>query len=143
MTTSSPQHPAETRSPRRWYFFAAGFLLFLLGPGVYFLEFRAKHLGLPWYVPVLAAIGVILMSVWAWQRPRWWRIASVVPFAIVCGLEWFIVFVATSTPTYTGPAEVGRAIPKFATALADGTPFTDDELRQGVPTALVFFRGRW
>jgi cytochrome oxidase Cu insertion factor (SCO1/SenC/PrrC family) len=51
--------------------------------------------------------------------------------------------VGTMTPLYTGPAEIGRRIPKFTTTLADGTPFTEKDLERGNPTVVLFFRGRW
>ena len=34
-------------------------------------------------------------------------------------------------------------IPAFATSLADGKSFTEKDLATGIPTVLLFFRGRW
>jgi cytochrome oxidase Cu insertion factor (SCO1/SenC/PrrC family) len=64
-------------------------------------------------------------------------------FTVVCGFEWFSLLVGTASPVYTGPALPGRKVPEFTAVLADGTPFTDNDLAQGQSTIVLFFRGRW
>ena len=129
--------------PRHWPFFLAGVLLFLLGPPIYVVQFQWKHLTAPWYVPIMATAGVALMGASVWRRRGIARTIGVLFFAIVCGLEWFLLSVGTATPLYSGPAETGRKVPEFTTSLADGTPFTEKDLKRGTPTVLLFFRGRW
>jgi hypothetical protein len=118
-------------------------LLFLLGPAIYILLFRMHHLWTPWYAPILATVGVLLMVVSV--RQRWGIVRAVGLFllALICGLEWFMVLVGSSTPLYTGPAKVGRQLPAFTTTLASGQAFSEKDLENGTSTVLVFFRGRW
>ena len=49
----------------------------------------------------------------------------------------------TRLPAYAGPLEIGQPYPAFQTQRADGTPFTQADLRGDKGTVLVFFRGRW
>ena len=138
-------HPAATPSvpPRRVPLFLAGVLLFLVGPAIYFVQFRLKYLWMPWYLPILASAGVLLMIVSVWQRRGIWRSAGLILFVLLCGFQWYLVLVATKTPLYTGPGQPGLKVPAFDTTLADGKAFTHEDLDSGIPTVLVFFRGRW
>ena len=129
--------------PRHWLLFLAGIGLFVLGSAAYFVEFHLKHFGTPWYVPILASAGVGLMIVSVWRRRGAARMIGVVLFAILCGLEWYMLSVGTRTPAYTGPAQPGRKVPEFAATFADGKPFTEKDLENGGTTVVVFNRGRW
>lgn len=128
---------------RRWPLFAVGVLLFVLGPVGYFVMLKARYLATPWHAPVLALLGLVLMSASVRRQPGAWRIVAIVPFVLLCVLEWFFVLVAVQTPAYVGPAKPGEKLPGFTTTLADGQPFSNNDLALGKPTALVFFRGRW
>ncbi len=97
---------------------------------------------MPWYAPVLGTVGVLLMICSVIQRPGILRIAGVILFAAVCGIEWTFV-VMSKTPAYTGPATTGQTLPSFAAVRADGQPFTNASLAEGASTVLLFFRGRW
>jgi hypothetical protein len=134
------QKDGRTRS---WPFFLAGLLLFLLGPGIYFVQVSMHNLTMPWHVPILATLGVALMALSIGKRRGIVRSIGLVFFIILCGLEWFFLLSLTKTPDYVGPAQPGRPIPEFATAYADGSPFTHKDLEDGRRTALIFFRGRW
>jgi hypothetical protein len=129
--------------PRRWPLFVAGVLLFLLGPVVYIIQTSVGNLATPWYAPILASIGVLLMGGSVWQRRGVWGSIALAPFVLVGGLEWFMLVVGMRTPPYTGPAALGQRVPAFATTLADGQAFTDRDLTKGQSTILLFFRGRW
>jgi hypothetical protein len=143
MSTVEPA-PAETSHPgRHWPLFLAGILLFLIGPPLYFVEFHLRHLRVPWYVPLLASAGVVLMAASLWRRRGVVRALLLLLFAMACGLEWYMLLVAMKAPPYSGPALPGSTIPEFAARLADGTPFTEKDLAQGRSTVLLFFRGRW
>lgn len=117
--------------------------MFLAGPAIYIVEFRLKHLPFPWYVPALGTAGTVLMAVSIWRRRGVLRGIALLLFVAVCGFEWFMLLVALRTPVYTGPAQPGRQLPAFVTALADGARFTEKNLAEGMPTVLVFYRGRW
>jgi hypothetical protein len=134
---------AVTAPPRRWPFFLLGVLLFILGPAVYAVQFSLKHLGMPWYLPILATLGVLFMLVSVWQRRGLLRSGGLVLFVLLCAAEWFLALIATRAPVYQGPAQPGRPVPAFATTLADGKAFSNQDLEKGIPTVLVFFRGRW
>jgi hypothetical protein len=126
-----------------WPLFLAGMLLVLAGPVVYAVQFRLKHLGTPWYVPILASAGVALMILSLWRRRGVGRAILLLPFAAVCAREWYLIAFAFTTPDYTGPAQPGRPVPHFRASLADGRPFTEADPNQVARTVLVFYRGRW
>jgi hypothetical protein len=134
---------SATQPTRRLPLFLLGILFFIAGPAIYAAQFQMRHLTTPWYAPILATMGVLLMVVSVVRRPGILRGIGLVLFALFCGMEWFMVLVALVTPAYSGPAQIGRTLPAFATELADGKTFTDKNLADGTPTVLLFFRGRW
>jgi hypothetical protein len=128
-------------------------LLFVAGPAIYFAEFRLGRFRMPWYVPVLASVGVLLMGVSFWQRRGVWRGIVLALVLVLCGLEWYVSLVLTRTPDYTGPAQANRKVPAFHATLARSSTAQDgqgpagdvltDKSLQGQNTILLFFRGRW
>jgi hypothetical protein len=143
MDIAESEPAAVTSRSRHWLLFFTGIALFVLGPVWFVVQFRLKHLGTAWYVPILASAGVMLMILSIRLRSGIVRTVFLMLFAIVCGFEWFAFTVATRSPAYTGPAQPGRKVPQFVAQLGDGTPFTNAELEQGTATVLVFFRGHW
>jgi hypothetical protein len=129
--------------PRRWPLFLLGLLCFVAGPVGYFIQIGMKQLTMPWYAPVLATVGVLLMAASFFQRRGVMRAIGLLLFLLMCGFEWLFVLVIAKSPLYEGPAKVGQRVPVFAASLADGTPFTNKDLENGTPTVLLFFRGRW
>lgn len=101
-----------------------------------------KQLGVPWYLAVLGTLGAVLMAVALVQRFALSRGLAVALFVVLAVLEWVALVVLVRLPAYAGPARVGEPIPAFTTTLADGSSFSDSDLRGG-PSVLVFFRGRW
>jgi len=139
MTTSSATVPQ--RYPGR-LFLALGLGLAALGIVGYIVQIWAQRLTTPWYTPVLATLGVILVSVALWQRFGVWRVLGLVLVVLLAGLEWtFLLMVRL--PAYAGPVAVGKPFPAFTTTRADNTPFTQRDLEGGQNHVLVFFRGRW
>jgi hypothetical protein len=134
--------PRGTRTAGRWWF-VAGAGLVLLGLAAYVAQVAFKVLTVPWYAPVLATAGLGLMAVAMWRRRTAARMIGLGLFALVTAFEWAFLLSLSRLPAYTGPVRVGQTLPPFATTLADGTPFTERDLATGVPTVLVFFRGRW
>jgi hypothetical protein len=110
---------------------------------IYTIEFNLHRLETPWYAPILATLGVLLMGISAWRRRGVLRIIALMFFALLCGGEWFMVGVAIRSPEYVGPAQPGQKLPPFTTTRADGAPFSNRDLENGQPTVLVFFRGHW
>src|SRR5262249_46613652 len=123
----------------RWPLFIAGALLFLVGPGIYVAQFRLKLLDTPWYVPILATLGVLCMAVSVLQRRGMVRIIGLILFTLLCGLEWFAILKATLSPPYTGPAAAGQKIPDFTTTLAGGAEFSSQDLAKGKNSVLIFY----
>ena len=140
---TQPRENVAIKARRRQPLFLIGVLLFLSGPVLYVILLSLKHLGLPWYVPVLGTVGVLLMFLCVWQRPGILRGAALVLFVLLYAGEWFVGLVSFKIPAYTGPAQVGSKLPTFATSLSNGTSFTNKDLESGAPTVLVFFRGHW
>jgi hypothetical protein len=134
--------PTNSRA-RPWLFFLLGVLCFLAGPAGYAAQLAQARLTAPWFVPALATLGLLWMVLSVLQRRGVFRTVGLVVFALVCGLEWFMMLVVFRTPPYEGPAQVGQKVPPFAAARADGTMFSDKDLRSARPTVLHFFRGRW
>lgn len=137
-----PSNTGVSVPPRRWPLFLMGVLLFLLGPAIYLVQVILGQLGMPWHVPVLAAVGVLFMTGSVLQRPGVWRSVGLVVFALLCGLEWFFVLVVAKTPPYEGP-QVSDKVPEFAATYADGRAFTNKDLEDGKPSVLLFYRGHW
>jgi hypothetical protein len=138
-TPTTPVSP----SPSRWPFFVIGFLFFLLGPAINFAQISMGKLVTPWHVPVLATVGLAFMGLSVVQRGGIVRPIAFLLFLTVCGFEWFFIVHMIRVPEYTGPAQPGEALPAFAARKADGTTFSHTDLAVGVPSIMLFYRGRW
>lgn len=120
-----------------------GVLAAVAGPVIYTIQVQCKSLLTPWYVPILATLGALLIVsslVRSRTIARWGAVGLVTLFA---GLIWLMMLVGMATPPYTGPATVGQAFPRFKTRLAGGGSFQQGDLRGDKDTVLLFFRGRW
>jgi hypothetical protein len=142
MNTSSTNAPGNPRPGGRGYFWA-GLGLCVLGLALGVAQYSLKHLIVPWYIPILTTLGagLLLYSV-AWRRSVV-RVLTLGLVVALAGLQWYLLGVLARLPAYEGPAQAGRVIPAFRTTLANGQSFTDEDLRKGTPSVLVFFRGRW
>jgi hypothetical protein len=137
---------ALTNTPPRRYpgrlFVALGLALPVLGVAAYMAQvFLLRQLWTPWYVPIAAGLGVLFMAVALWQARSFWRVLALVFVVLVAGVVWSVA-VQARLPVYAGPT-AGQAFPAFATARADGTAFTQNDLKSPQNSVLVFFRGRW
>ncbi len=120
-----------------------GVFLALAGPVVMFvLMFGAKILIAPWYAPLLGTLGVVLMIAALMRSRSIWRWTAVAIFTLFVAFQW-LGLLALRTPAYTGPVKDGQPFPAFATTLADGSAFTQADLRGDQNTVMVFFRGHW
>jgi hypothetical protein len=139
-TTQSVETIAK---PRGWPLFLAGFLLIVVGPVLYAIQFQMGRLNTPWYMPILATTGVLLMAASLWVRMGILRSIGLVFFGLFCAFQWYAIGFMALLPSYTGPAQAGVALPAFAAKFADGGTFSNADLEKGRPTVLVFFRGHW
>src|SRR5260370_195803 len=120
-----------------------GVLLAVAGPVLNFLlMFAAKILITPWYAPLLETLGVALIILALMRSRSIWRWTALVIFTLFLAFAWFAV-PAMRLPAYPGPGKDGQPFPAFATTLADGAAFTQDDLKGDRNTVMVFFRGHW
>jgi hypothetical protein len=129
------------RSRGRGYFWA-GLGLCVLGLAATVVQFALQIIRTPWYSPVLATLGAILLLVAVARRRTIPRVIGLVLVAAFAGLQWYFLGVLMKLPDYKGP-EAGRPVPAFAASLADGRSFGDADLRDGSRHVLVIYRGRW
>jgi hypothetical protein len=122
-----------------WFGLALGVASLLL----FFLHLQLKQVFVPWYVPIVCTLGAALVLVSIFQRRTIPRYAALVIVALLGGMEWYLLGVIAKLPEYRGPAVAGKRLPDFTTTLADGRPFTDEDLLGPQATVLTFFRGRW
>jgi hypothetical protein len=114
----------------------------VLGIVVYVAQVTAHWLFTPWYVPVAATLGVVLVFGALLRKRSIWRVLALLFLMLIAGFEWLFLFGA-GLPTYTGPVAAGRPFPQFTTMRADGTTFTEHDLVADQHHVVVFFRGRW
>jgi len=101
-----------------------------------------KRLTIPWYVPVLGGIGILLALASFWKSPGVVRGVLALVVAAIGGLAGALVIGGSLLPKYDGPIAAGLPFTAFEAELAGGGRFTEADLR-GQPTILTFFRGRW
>lgn len=142
MDTVSTTAPAKNRSTGRGYFWA-GIGLAVLGVALTVVQYSLKQLIVPWYLPALTTLGVILLLGSVVRRRGVARIVTLVLIGALAGAEWYFLVSLSKLPAYQGPARTGQKMPAFQTTRADGRPFTDRDLQEGQTTVMVFFRGRW
>jgi hypothetical protein len=106
------------------------------------LTFAAKILITPWYAPVLGTLGVALIILALMRSRSIWRCTTAAIVTLIVGFQWYVLL-AMRLPVYTGPVKDGEPFPAFATTLADGSAFTQDDLQGNQSTVMVFFRGHW
>jgi hypothetical protein len=120
-----------------------GMLVALAGLAIYIVLFNAKVLVTPWYAPILASIGVALLLLALVRARSIWRWAALVLFTFFAAAQWLMLLVVLATPAYTGPVKAGQPFPEFSATLADGSSFTQNDLKGDQNTAMVFYRGWW
>jgi hypothetical protein len=108
----------------------------------YVVQLSMQRLSTPWYLPISATLGVLLLVVSLWQARTVWRMFALVLLVFLAGAEW-LVLLRARLPAYAGPVVADQSFPAFTTARADGTPFTRRDLVGDQNSLLVFFRGRW
>lgn len=139
MATSSPLEPRRAAGR---FFLLLGIAVAVLGAIAYVVQIKAQRLTAPWYVPIAATIGLLLVVVSLWRGRTVWRAIALVLLVLFAGAAWAFLLLSR-LPPYTGPVAVERPFPAFATERADGTPFTQQDLKGEQTTVMVFFRGRW
>lgn len=121
---------------------AIGVGLAVIGIATYLVQVATHRLFVPWYMPAMATLGVILIAASLWQARTRWRVAALLFVLLLTAGEWTFLL-ATRLPQYAGPVTLGKPMPVFSTLRADGGAFTPDDLKGDQNTAIFFFRGRW
>jgi hypothetical protein len=142
MGTLSTTAPPAKRSAGRGLLWA-GIGLSLLGVALCVAQYSLGYLIVPWYLPVLTTLGALLLLCAAARRLTVTRVVVFGLLAAFAGLQWLFFLSHSTLPPYEGPARQGEKLPAFRTTLASGRPFTEEDLRDGTNSVLVFFRGRW
>ena len=119
-----------------------GLLAAVLGVIGYVIQLKAQRLTVPWYMPIAATVGLVFVIASLWQARTVWRVLALLLVALLAGGGWAFLWLMR-LPAYTGPVAAGQPFPAFTTARADGTSFTQDDLKGSQTSVLVFFRGRW
>jgi hypothetical protein len=141
MSTTSPPVAAPKAGGRLLLW--TGILVAVLGIVAYALQLEAARLTTPWYAAALATLGAALILVSVLRRFTVWRFVALLFVGSLAAGEWWFLLSYSQLPSYAGPVTEGQPFPEFTVALADGTPFTQDNLKGDRDTLLVFFRGHW
>jgi hypothetical protein len=144
MSTTSP--PLPRRYPGRLLLWL-GFALPFLGIAAYVVQMWAERLYAPWYVPIAATLGVVLVLVSLVLARTVWRVLVLLLVVALAGFEWYALM-GMRAPAYTGPVADGQPMPSFVATEVDGKEpdgktFTQADLAGDKNNVLVFFRGRW
>jgi hypothetical protein len=97
----------------------------------------------PWYMPVLATLGAVLVILSLQRRRTAWRGLALVLVLFLAAGDWWFLTSYVRLPVYAGPVAAGEPFPEFQAKRADGATFTRADLKGDRNTALVFFRGHW
>ncbi len=139
--TSPPAAPPKVGGrPQLWL----GLLATFAGMPLYFAQVLWAHsLAWPWYVPALAALGTALVLLSLLRRRTVWRVLALLVVGFLAGAESWFLFSAARLPSDTGRLVAKQEMPQFAAYRADGSSFTQDDLKGDKDTIIVFFRGRF
>jgi hypothetical protein len=121
---------------------ALGLVVAAAGVAGYAVQIWTARLTAPWYLPCLGTLGLLCLVGSLWQARSIWRVLALILVLLLAAAEWAMLLGARQPP-YAGPVAVGQPFPAFATARADGTPFTQRDLEGEQHSVLVFYRGRW
>jgi hypothetical protein len=134
--------PVGKERPRGRHLLVIGLVLGVLGVLTYAAQLSMQRLWTPWYLPVSATLGVLLIVLSLWRARTAWRVLTLVLLVLLAAAEWALL-AGARLPEYAGPVAAGASFPAFTTARADGTAFTRGDLAGDQNSVLVFFRGRW
>jgi hypothetical protein len=139
---TAPIPPKTDRSAGRGLLWA-GIGLAALAIALVAIQWSLHILIVPWYVPIVTAMGALLVLWSLTRRVGIVRVLVLVLLAALAGFEWYALAEGGKLPEYTGPARAGEKLPPFETMLSDGRSFTQNDLEDGQHRVLTFFRGRW
>jgi hypothetical protein len=130
------------RHPGRLYLIL-GPLVALAGVGIYAAQLQPRIRVTLWLAPVLATLGLGLLVLALVRSRSVWRWLAVGFFTLFAAGQWLLLLVVLRAPPYDGPVQVGQPFPNFTSTWADGSTFTENDLKGDKETVMIFFRGRW
>src|SRR3954466_8317160 len=107
MSTATP----TAAKPGRGLLFL-GLACTFLGIAGYMVQVSQSHLTTPWYLPITALLGVVLVIQSLRGKRTVWRWLTLVLVICIAGFEGLFLF-AMRLPAYAGPLEVGKPFPAF------------------------------
>lgn len=143
MSDVSPEELHEERSsgaPGR-LMFILGVLAPFVGIGLYIAQFARLELSVPTALPILAVLGLAMVTVSLFKHRSWQRWVGLALVTLIT-LACLQLVYGLPLPEYGGP-KAGTPFPAFTAKLADGTEFTQASLTGDKGTVLVFYRGHW
>lgn len=146
MSMSAPDLPATSPSINRSrgrLIFWAGIGACLLGLVLAVVQFGLKIVFVPWYSPILATVGAVLLLLSIASRRSVARVVALLLVTAFAGLQWYFLVSMMKLPEYKGPAQPGKRLPSFQAMFANGRSFTEADLADGSRRVMTFFRGRW
>ena len=123
MTDSVAGAPHRFRG-RLFLWLGLGFAV--LGRVAYVVQFYLQNLMMPWYMPVMAVLGVVLVAVSLFEKWTVWRVLALLVVGLLASAEIAFLY-AVRLPPYAGPIMAGRPFPAFRTKRSDGRPFTQQD----------------
>src|SRR4051794_526931 len=84
----------------------SGMAVAALGLIAYIVQVSMGRLTTPWYLPVSATLGVILIVASLRHKRGLWRTLALLLVLLLAGFEWMFVL-ALRLPAYSGPIAVG------------------------------------
>ena len=136
-TTSPPLAPPKTGGRLILWI---GILAPFIGFGLYLLQVTAaKQLWMPWYAPILATLGTLLILLSLGRRFGIGRLIALLLVGAIAAGQWWFILVYARLPHETGMVVKDQPFPAFtATRASDGSDFTQDSLKGKQNTVLVF-----
>ena len=142
MNLVEPPYSDTPRHAGRLYIIL-GMLAAFSGLAIYAVQLQMKVLITPWYAPILATFGALLVVAALVKSRTVWRWLATGSITLFAAAQWLMMLVAMSAPAYTGAAIAGQPFPDFTTSLANGSVFSLEDFKRDQSTVLLFFRGRW
>ena len=142
MNYQASARPTTDRARGRGYVWSA-IGVCILAIVLVVVQYALKVFREPWYVPAFTTIAALMVLVALSRRRTVTRVFLFVLITALAAFQWYFIVSLSRLPTYEGPAKMAQQVPAFQTTRADGGAFTDQDLADGTPTVLTFFRGRW
>ena len=107
MSTALPAAPSRFRGR---LLLLLGLGLAVLGVAAYVVQISLQRLMVPWYMPALAVLGVVLIVMSLWERRTVWRVLALLTVVLLAGCRAGDVLRAATAPVH-GADRCGTTFP--------------------------------